>query len=279
MAGQPIPTIKLNDGNSLPLAGTGTYKMTDPLQMEQAIMTAYKNGCRLIDTASFYKNEEILGKVLRRSGIDRNELFITTKVWNTAQRMGDIRGSLERSLERLRLDHVDMYMIHWPVPNLYLRTWEELIRIRDDGLARSIGVCNFDITHLENLFAHSGVIPAVNQIECHPLWNRSELVNYCQNHGIAVQAYSPLARGGYRDREILLRIGQKYGKTASQIGLRWLVQQNISVIPKSVHPDRIAENFDLFDFTLTESEMASISLLDEQLRISHIPDDITPGDL
>lgn len=269
-----IPSLLLNDGNQMPMAGLGVYKTAGDSEMQQALEAAISAGCRLIDTASVYKNEENVGHAAAACGISRERLFITTKVWNTAQRIGDIEGALERSLERLGTDYVDLYLIHWPVPGCYPLTWEKLTKIREAGMARSIGVSNFDIPHLELLFQTSGVIPAVNQIECHPLWNRAPLIRYCQDRGIAVQAYSPLARGAYADREMLSVIGARYGKTAVQVGLRWLIQQNVAVIPKSVHPDRIRSNLDIFDFELTSTEMKTIDTMDEQFRSASVPDDL-----
>ena len=171
-----IPSLLLNDGNRMPMAGLGVYKTSGDFEMQQALNAALDAGCRLIDTASVYKNEENVGHAVASCGIPREELFITTKVWNTAQRIGDIEGALERSLERLGSDYADLYLIHWPVPGCYPATWEKLIRLREAGMVRSIGVSNFDIPHLEQLFQLSGVIPAVNQIECHPLWNRGPLI-------------------------------------------------------------------------------------------------------
>lgn len=272
-------TLLLNDGNAMPLVGFGVYKLLGDEEAVHALDAALDAGYRLIDTASVYKNEESVGKALRANSIPRKELFITSKVWNTAQRMGDIDGAFNRSLERLKLDYLDLYLIHWPVPGCFPETWKALEKIHNSGRAKSIGVSNFSIAHLEHLFEVSGIIPAVNQIECHPLWNRSELIQYCKDRGIAVQAYSPLARGAYADRDVLIRIGQKYGKTATQVGLRWLIQQGISVIPKSSHEDRIRANIDLFDFELTELEMETISTLDEHLRTAGIPEDMVGQDI
>ena len=268
-----IPTITLNDGRAMPLLGLGTYKSTEK-EAEKAIVTAAKYGYRLIDTASSYKNEDSIGRGIRASGIPRENFFITTKVWNTAQRVGDIEGAFNRSLDRLRLDYVDLYLIHWPVPGCYPETWRALEKIRESGRAKSIGVSNFEELHLTALFEFSGVIPAVNQIECHPLWNRKPLIAFCRSHGIAVQAYAPLARGLYLNREIMQQLAEKYVRTEAQIGLRYLVQQGISVIPKSTQPDRIFANADVFDFELSEADMALIDTMDEQLLSASIPDDL-----
>ena len=274
MLSDTIPNLLLNDERALPLAGLGVYKITGERDMHTAVHAALESGIRLFDTASFYKNEDILGDALSDSGVPRSELYLTTKVWNTAQRLGDIRGSAERSLDRLRTDYLDLYLIHWPVPGCFPQTWKEMVKLKEEGLVRSIGVSNFTIRNLETLAMMSDIVPAVNQIECHLLNHQKELVHYCQQHGIIIQAYAPLARGIYNDRAILKQIGSHYGKTAAQVGLRWLVQQQISVIPKSVRPERIRENADIFDFNLTESEMASLDQLDENFRAASIPDDM-----
>lgn len=273
-----IQEIRLNDGYSMPLCGLGVYKMLDRNQLQNAVEAAVQFGYRLFDTASVYKNELELGDALKEVGIPREKLFITTKVWNNSQRIGDVRGALERSLERLAVDYVDLYLIHWPVPGCYTQTWRELIKLREEGLVRSIGVSNFNQLQLEKIIEETDVIPAVNQIECHPLWVQTEIREYCQKFGIAVQAYAPLARGAYLDRTILSNIGKKYGKTSAQVGLRWLVQQNISVIPKSVQAPRIMQNADIFDFTLTEPEMNLIASLNENFRSANVPEDLLGTD-
>ena len=269
-----IPHLMMNDERAIPFAGLGLYKVTGEREMETAVRAALDSGIRLFDTASFYKNEDILGDVIASCGVPRSELYLTTKIWNTAQRLGDIRGSVERSLDRLHTDYLDLYLIHWPVPGCFPQTWKEMEKLKEEGLCRSIGVSNFSIRNLETLFLSSNTIPAVNQIECHPLNRQEELIRFCQQHNLVVQAYSPLARGMYNDRQILAQIGSHYGKTAAQIGLRWLVQRQVSVIPKSVRPDRIRENSDIFDFSLTDTEMQSIDELDENFRAASIPDDM-----
>ena len=257
----------------MPLLGLGVYKTADN-EAETAITAAVDAGYRLIDTASAYKNEESVGKAIAKCGIPRKELFITSKIWNNAQRLGDVDGAFYRSMERLKLDYLDLYLIHWPVPGCYTGTWLEMVKLLETGRVLSIGVSNFQIHHLEELKKISGIVPAVNQIECHPLWNRKPLIAFCRSHGIAVQAYAPLARGLYLNREIMQQLAEKYVRTEAQIGLRYLVQQGISVIPKSTHPDRIFTNADVFDFELSEADMALIDTMDEQLRSASIPDDL-----
>ena len=267
-------TVFLNTNREMPLLGLGVYKATGENEAENAIISAVESGYRLIDTASVYKNEENVGRGIASCGIPRNELFITTKVWNTAQRLGDIQGAFERSLDRLKLDYVDLYLIHWPVPGCYLSTWKVLEEIQKSGRALSIGVSNFEIRHLEELEANSGIIPAVNQIECHPLCYPKELIDYCQDKGIQVQAYAPLARGAYLDNDVMCVLGTKYAHTPAQIGLRWATQKGISVIPKSVHPDRIRSNGNIFDFTIEQEDMDLIDTLNENFHSSHIPEDL-----
>ncbi len=267
-------TIFLNNDREMPLLGLGVYKATGENEAENAIITAADAGYRLIDTASVYKNEENVGRGIIKCGVPRKDLFITTKVWNTAQRLGDIQGAFERSLDRLKLDYVDLYLIHWPVPGCYLSTWKELEEIQKSGRALSIGVSNFEIRHLEELAKVSDVVPAVNQIECHPLCYPKELIEYCQDRGIQVQAYAPLARGAYLDNDVLCVLGTKYGRTPAQIGLRWAVQKGISVIPKSSNPERIISNGNIFDFVIEQEDMDILDTLNENYHSSSIPEDL-----
>ena len=268
--------IHLNDGREMPLLGLGVYKATDDLELKQAISDAVSSGYRLIDTASFYKNEEGVGKGIQALDLPRENLFVTTKIWNTAQRIGDIEDSFNRSLERLGLDYVDLYLIHWPVPGCFGNTWKVMEKLRANGKAKSIGVSNFSIADLELLKTVSDVVPAVNQVEFHPLFNHPELKAYCEERGIVLQAYAPLARGAYLKSPLMLEIGKTHEKTPAQVGLRWLVQQGISVIPKSVHKERLEENSQIFDFALSDEEMAAITAMDAQQRVAGVPDDMMP---
>lgn len=268
--------IHLNDGREMPLLGLGVYKATDNDELKQAISSAVSWGYHLIDTASFYKNEEGVGKGIQALNLPREDLFVTTKIWNTAQRIGDIEDSFNRSLERLALDYVDLYLIHWPVPGCFGNTWKAMEKLQEQGKVRSIGVSNFGIQDLELLKTVSDVIPAVNQVEFHPLFNHPELKAYCEENGIALQAYAPLARGAYLKSPLMIEIGKSHQKSPAQVGLRWLVQQGIAVIPKSIREERLAENSQIFDFVLSDEEMAAITAMDVQQRVAGVPEDMVP---
>lgn len=266
--------VSLNTNREMPLLGLGVYKLTTANETENAITTAVNTGYRLIDTASVYKNEEYVGKAVSKCSVSRKELFVTTKIWNTAQRLGDVEGAFERSLERLKMDYVDLCLIHWPVPGCYLNTWKILEKFMDSGKALSIGVSNFQIYHLEELRQVSGIIPAINQIECHPLCYPKELIDYCFTNGIQVQAYAPLARGAYLDHDVLCILATKYGRTTAQIGLRWAIQKGIAVIPKSSNKERIEENSKIFDFSIEQEDMDFLDALNEDFHASLPPEDM-----
>ena len=267
-------TITLNNGTVIPQIGLGVFRTPDGDTTVNAVQAALENGYRHIDTAMIYRNETSVGEGIRRSGVPRGDLFVTTKLWNDDIRAHRGKEAFQESLDRLGMDYVDLYLIHWPVPGCYLSTWKVLEEIQKSGRALSIGVSNFEIRHLEELEANSGIIPAVNQIECHPLCYPKELIDYCQDKGIQVQAYAPLARGAYLDNDVMCVLGTKYAHTPAQIGLRWATQKGISVIPKSVHPDRIRSNGNIFDFTIEQEDMDLIDTLNENFHSSHVPEDL-----
>ncbi len=258
----------------MPLLGLGLYKATGEGEAENAIRSAALMGYRLFDTASAYKNEIEVGAGIASCGIPREEIFVTTKIWNNAQRIGNIEKAFERSLDRLKLDYVDLYLIQWPVPGCYIDTWHVFEDLYRSGRARAIGVSNFNEYQLDDLMMHSEIVPAVNQIEYHPLFNQDSIRNFCLKNGIAVQACAPLARGAYLNRDVLRVIAEKYHRSTAQIGLRWLIQKGCAVIPKSTREERILENSQIFDFELDLREMEAIDALNENYRSASIPEDL-----
>ncbi|MDO4620191.1 MAG: aldo/keto reductase [Lachnospiraceae bacterium] len=265
--------VKLNNGLVMPRLGLGLYK-AGAGDLERAMSSAVTMGYRLFDTASAYKNEEFVGKGVAQCGVPRDELFITTKIWNNAQRIGNVMGAFERSLERLDLEYVDLYLVHWPVPGCYLNTWKVMEEIYRSGRAKAIGVSNFDEYQLTDLLEHCEIPPAVNQIEYHPLFSQDGIREFCQKNGIVVQAYAPLARGAYAERAVMQRIAEKYNRSTAQVGLRWILQKGCCVIPKTVRDERLLENSQIFDFELDETEVATIDSLNENYRSSSIPADL-----
>lgn len=267
--------IKLNNGIEMPMIGLGVFKTVDEAELHRSISSALACGYRLIDTATAYGNEAGVGKVIKESGVPRNELFITTKIWNDAQRDNDIMGAFERSLELLQMDYIDLYLIHWPVKESFVNTWKGLEMINSSGRAKAIGVCNFFPHHLDSLLETADIVPAINQFECHPLLEQTETINFCKERGIIPQAHTPLMRGEVNEIALLNELGVKYGKTPAQITLRWNIQNGVAVIPKSVTPSRIKQNLELFDFELNEDEMKMISSLACDKRYCSHPDTFT----
>ncbi|MCC3645108.1 aldo/keto reductase [Cytobacillus firmus] len=265
-------TLTLNNGVEMPQFGLGVYKVEKGLQIENTVKDAINIGYRLIDTAAFYENEEGVGKAIKESGVTREELFITTKVWNTDQGYDQTLNAFDNSLKKMGLDYIDLYLIHWPVKEKYLETWKALEKLYKDGKARAIGVSNFQIHHLKDILENSSEKPSVNQVELHPLLSQKELRAFCSEHNIKVQAWSPIARGRVLEDSDIKEIAERHGKSAAQIILRWHLQNGIMVIPKSVKKDRLRENADIFDFILTEDEMRQINALNNNHRFGADPD-------
>lgn len=267
-------TIELHNGVKMPAFGLGVYKVEEGEQLEKTIHTALDLGYRLIDTASFYKNEEGVGQGIRNSGIPREELFITTKVWNSEQGYENTLKAFDDSMERLGLDYLDLYLVHWPVKGKYLDTWRALEELYRKGRVKAIGVSNFKIHHLKDLLSHAAEKPVINQVELHPLLSQVELRGFCQQNDIKVEAWSPLSRGRFLDEPILGKIAAQHGKTPAQVILRWHLQNQIIPIPKSVTPTRLKENADIFDFQLSQKDMDEINELNKDQRFGADPDHI-----
>ncbi len=271
MATQPIVTF--HDGRTMPQFGLGVWQVSDEDALS-SIQTALKLGYRSIDTAAIYRNEVGVGQGIKAGGLPREELFITTKLWNADQSVAP--KAMEESLKKLQLDYVDLYLMHWPAPSqdTYVRAWRDMVKLREEGLTKSIGVCNFHAPHLQRLFDETGVVPVINQIELHPLLQQRELSKFNAAHNILTEAWSPLAQGGKGvfDQAIIRQLAAKYGKTPAQIVIRWHLDSDRVVIPKSITPSRIKENFEVFDFKLEKSELDAISRLDSGKRLGPNPD-------
>jgi diketogulonate reductase-like aldo/keto reductase len=268
------PTVTLNSGGKMPQLGYGVFKVP-PDQTAAAVTTALENGYRSIDTAAMYGNEAGVGMAIAASAIPRDELFVTTKLNNDAHGYDAALRAFEDSRKALGLDYVDLYLIHWPQPRLdrYVQTWQAFTTLQADGLARAIGVSNFQPAHLRRVIDETGVTPALNQIELHPYLTQSTLRAVNAEHGIATEAWSPLARGGTLLRDPLIAgLAEKYGRTPAQVVLRWHLELGNVVIPKSVTPTRIAENFAIFDFELSDDDVQAISGLNRDERTGPNPD-------
>ncbi|MCF6094635.1 aldo/keto reductase [Microaerobacter geothermalis] len=262
----------LNNGVKMPWFGLGVYKAKDGDEVIHAIKAALKAGYRSIDTAAFYENEVGVGKAVKESDIPREELFITTKVWNSSQGYDSTLAAFEESRRKLGLDYIDLYLIHWPVKGKYKDTWRALEKLYKEGYVKAIGVSNFQIHHLQDLMADSEIIPMVNQVEYHPYLTQKELHNFCKTRNIQLEAWSPLMRGQIFDHPTIQEISGKYQKTPAQVILRWDLQNEVVTIPKSVHEHRIIENADIFDFELSPEDMARIDGLNMNKRIGPDPD-------
>ena len=260
-----VPIITLNDGNTIPQLGFGVFQI-EPENTAAAVGAALEVGYRHIDTAEMYGNEKEVGEAIRACGLDRGDVFITSKLNNGFHEPQDAREAFDRTLSDLGFDYVDLFLIHWPLPTLqdsdYVSTWKTLEEFHRDGRARSIGVSNFQIEHLERLASETDTVPAVNQIEVHPYLTNDAVRDYGREHGITTEAWSPIAQGGVLEDPAIARVAEKVGKTPAQVVLRWHLQRGDIVFPKSVTPSRMEENFDLFDFELEAADMEEITALD-----------------
>ncbi|RWR01396.1 2,5-diketo-D-gluconic acid reductase [[Pantoea] beijingensis] len=271
MADQPV--IKLRDGNQMPQFGLGVWQASIE-DARNAALKALEVGYRSIDTAAIYKNEEAIGQALQETNVPRDDIFITTKLWNDDQLNAE--QAIETSLKKLQLESVDLYLMHWPCPEKdnYVDAWKAMIELQKQGLTKSIGVCNFNQAHLKRLIDETGVTPVVNQIELHPMLQQRELHAWNAMHQIQTESWSPLAQGGKGvfDQDVIKNLAKKYGKTPAQVVIRWHLDSGLVVIPKSITPSRIEENFKVFDFRLEKTEISDIATLDKGNRLGPDPE-------
>ncbi len=272
-----VPRIQLNDGHSIPQLGFGVFKV-DPDETERIVTDALEIGYRHIDTARIYGNEAGVGRAIAESGIPREQLFITTKLWNDDQGTRSVFDAFDASLERLGLEYLDLYLIHWPTParDRYVETWRAFEELRASGRVRSIGVSNFLVPHLERLLAETGTVPAVDQIELHPAHQQPATVEFAEENGIAIEAWGPLGQGKYPllEHQEVTDAAAAHGRSPAQVVIRWHLQRGFIVFPKSNRRERMAENFDVFDFTLDDDEMAAITALEREGRVSSHPEHV-----
>jgi diketogulonate reductase-like aldo/keto reductase len=265
-------TTTLNNGVKMPWLGLGVWKVQEGSEVVDAVKHAIAAGYRSIDTAAAYGNEEGVGQGIKESGVPREELFITTKLWNADQGYESTLQAFEVSLSKLNLEYLDLYLIHWPVKGKYIETWRALRKLYEEGKVRAIGVSNFQIHHLEDILKESEIVPAVNQVEYHPRLSQKPLLDFCKNKGIQLEAWSPLMQGQLLDHPVLTDLASKHGKSVAQIILRWDLQNGVVTIPKSIKEHRIVENAGIFDFELSAEDAAAIDALNEDRRVGPDPD-------
>ena len=262
----PAASANLNDGNRMPWLGLGVYRLAAGASCVRAVAHALSVGYRHIDTAALYGNEEDVGRAVRESGVPRSEVFVVTKLWNSDQGYASAIKACNASLAKLKLDYIDLYLIHWPESGRRMDSWRALVELKKQGKCRSIGVSNYTIAHLKELLAGSDVKPAVNQVEFSPFLYQRDLLQFCRQHGMQLEAYCPLTRGEKLKDSTVGGIARRHGKTPAQVLLRWALQHEVVVIPKSGNPARITENAGLFDFTLDERDMSALDALDANFR-------------
>jgi diketogulonate reductase-like aldo/keto reductase len=266
--------VTLNNGVKMPALGLGVYQSEPGDETQNAVLWALEAGYRHIDTAKRYDNEIDVGQALKRGGLPRGEVFVTTKLWNDDQGYDRTLAAFDASLKRLGLDFVDLYLVHWPLPGKRLDTWKAMTRILEEGRARAIGVSNYLERHLTELFEHSDVVPAVNQIEFSPFLYQKDLLGFCRRHGVQLEAYGPLTQGKRLDHPVVASVAARRGRTAAQVLIRWALQHGLVVIPKSVRRTRIEENAGVFDFTLSAEDMAELDSLNENFHTEWDPTEV-----
>lgn len=264
--------LTLADGNKMPQQGFGVYKITDQNEFDQAIASAWNHGYRLFDTAQMYKNEQNLGDSLKKLNVPRDEMFITTKISETNQGYEGSINSLKASLKKLQMDYVDLLLIHWPINTEFFETWRAFEDIKKSGLAKSIGVSNYDMVHLQYLATQANEMPVINQIEVSPLMSQKPMLKFNDDNNIVTQAWSPLGRGKVLNHPTILAVAKDTGKSAAQVILRWHLQNGIAIIPKSIHDERIAQNADIYDFELSTSQMEQMDSVNTNHRVSKEPE-------
>lgn len=270
-------TTTLSNGVKMPWVGLGVFKVTEGEEVIQSVKAAIKSGYISIDTAAIYKNEEGVGQAIKDSGVPREDLFITTKLWNSEQGYESTLNAFETSLNKLGLDYLDLYLIHWPGKDKYKETWKAFEKLYKDGRVRAIGVSNFHVHHLEDLISSAEIKPMVNQVEFHPHLTQKELLAYCKNEGIQLEAWSPLKQGQLLSEPVLEDLAHKYNKSVAQVILRWDLQHGVVTIPKSIKEQRIIENADIFDFELSVEDMEKIDGLNQDSRAGSNPDTMSVG--
>lgn len=268
-----IPSVQLNNGISMPALGLGVYAPEQQQEVGQAVEAALAVGYRLFDAAAIYGNEKEVGKALRQGGVSRNELFVTSKVWVDDMGFDATMRAFEKSLQDLSLDYMDLYLIHWPKDQHRKETWKALESLYDQGVVKSIGVSNYYQKHLEELFVYANVCPAVNQIELSPFCYLPEELDFCKQNNIQLEGYAPVVRGQKKDHPVLVDLARKYGKSTYQILIRWVIEQGAVTIPKSIHPERMIENAEVFDFVLDADDLARMAVLYDNTRVAWDPRD------